>query len=359
MSRLRYWHPVLVAAHLPKDRPVGVRVAGRDLAVFRARDGSLGALEDKCVHRRLKLSVGKVVGNKLRCAYHGWSFTTAGEGESPGTPKLYACAKSYDCAEAFGAIWVRERGADQPLPDLHTDGWAFAGCVINPIKAPLALLLDNFAEVEHTVAVHPQFGIDIDQASKAVLQLETTDDTFTARNYGPSKPPPLATRLLCWTWAGDHFHSDYTFRFDPPRSAVTHYWTNPRTGRERMAKYFLYHYFVPLDERNSMVVTFGYIHSRWPGLDWIAKRMGWFVRAKIKSTIDEDAWLLENMADYSTGIDGMKLSRFDKVLGLTRERLERIYGDGDGLKKGMSVPTSAPQEAAQAADECGPDRACG
>jgi len=35
MSRLRFWHPVLCAETLPKDRPVGIRVAGRDLAVFR------------------------------------------------------------------------------------------------------------------------------------------------------------------------------------------------------------------------------------------------------------------------------------------------------------------------------------
>jgi hypothetical protein len=32
-----------------------------------------------------------------------------------------------------------------------------------------------------------------------------------------------------------------------------------------------------------------------------------------------------HLADRSVGIDGMKLSRFDKVLGLTRERTVRIY----------------------------------
>lgn len=329
MSRLRYWHPVLVANDLPKDRPVGVRVAARDIVLFRTPGGRVGALEDKCVHRRLKLSVGKVINDKLRCAYHGWSYTPDGHGESPGTPKLYACAKSYACVESHGAIWVRERDADQPPPDLRRgyETWSFVGCVINPIDAPLALLLDNFAEVEHTVTVHPQFGIDIARAHEGVLELETTADGFSARNHGPSKPPPLATRLMVWTWAGDHFHSDYTFRFDPPRSSVTHYWTNPRAGIERMAKYHLYHYFVPVDGAHSMVVTFGHVHSRWPGLNWITQHMGWFVRKKIHSTIDEDAWLLKNLADYDTDIAGMKLSRFDRVLGLTRERLERIYGD--------------------------------
>jgi hypothetical protein len=35
--------------------------------------------------------------------------------------------------------------------------------------------------------------------------------------------------------------------------------------------------------------------------------------------------ILEGLADKSTAIDGMKLSRFDRVLGLNRERIERIY----------------------------------
>jgi hypothetical protein len=41
--------------------------------------------------------------------------------------------------------------------------------------------------------------------------------------------------------------------------------------------------------------------------------------------VDEDAYLLENLADQSPRLDGMKLSRFDQILGLTRERLKRIY----------------------------------
>ena len=35
--------------------------------------------------------------------------------------------------------------------------------------------------------------------------------------------------------------------------------------------------------------------------------------------------MLKNLGDYSTGIEGLKLSRFDKVLGLTRERINSIY----------------------------------
>ena len=46
--------------------------------------------------------------------------------------------------------------------------------------------------------------------------------------------PPFDTRLAIGLRRGDHFHSDYTFRFDPPRSSVTHFWTHPETGRRAL-----------------------------------------------------------------------------------------------------------------------------
>jgi hypothetical protein len=61
----------------------------------------------------------------------------------------------------------------------------------------------------------------------------------------------------------------------------------------------------------------------------------WLFRRKLWQTVEEDVFLLENLADKSASLEGMKLSRFDSVLGLTRERLRRIYygeresGDGD------------------------------
>jgi phenylpropionate dioxygenase-like ring-hydroxylating dioxygenase large terminal subunit len=331
MSRLRYWHPVLPAAALPVQRAAAVRIAGRDIALYRTAAGVPAALEDRCAHRRLKLSVGTVVGDRLRCAYHGWSYTATGQADSPATPGARACVRSYACAEAHGAIWIRERDGEQPLPDLEKgyEDWVFVGCVQHAVDAPLLLLLDNFAEVEHTMAMHRQFGIAIRNGRRGTMDVETTPETFTVRNAGPSKTPPLTTRLLAWTGDDDDFHSDYTFRFDPPCSSVTHYWTNPRTARERMAKYHLYHYFAPVDERRSMVMTFGHVYSRWPVPRALTRAASGFVRRKITATIDEDVWLLRNLADHETSLEGMKLGRFDRVLGLTRERVARVYGESN------------------------------
>jgi hypothetical protein len=45
----------------------------------------------------------------------------------------------------------------------------------------------------------------------------------------------------------------------------------------------------------------------------------------IRTSINEDVWLLENLADQRVSPVGMTLTKFDKVLGLTRERLHSTY----------------------------------
>lgn len=334
MSMLRFWHPVLSSRALPPNRAVGIKVAGREVALFRGDDRQLGAVENKCAHRRMKLSLGRVEQGKLICPYHGWSFTSDGHGESPSAPKIHACVTSYDCAEASGVIWLKARDAPQALPTLRMDGWDFVGPVFNRVRAPLALVIDNFSEIEHTVTTHPHFGIDREQATEAMVELEIAEDSVTVRNHGPAKMPPLDTRLAAAIRRGDHFHSNYTFHFDPPRSSVAHLWTDPRTGHERMIKYHVVHYFVPEDETATTIVSFGFLKIRRPVLRQFHRLTAWLFRRKLWQTVEEDVFLLENLADKSPSLEGMKLSRFDSILGLTRERLRRIYygerESGDG-----------------------------
>jgi vanillate O-demethylase monooxygenase subunit len=238
---------------------------------------------------------------------------------------MQACVASYQCAESDGVIWLKSHEGSQELPTLRLGGWKPVGAVFNQVRAPLELVIDNFSEVEHTVMTHPHFGFDRARAGEAEVELEAGEDFVTVRNRGPAKIPPLDTRLAVAIRRGDRFHSHYTFRFDPPCSSVTHFWSDPRTARERMLKYHVYHYFVPQDETTTTIVTFGFLKIHWPIFRHFGSPLGWLFRRKLRQTVDEDAFLLENLADKSPNLEGMKLSRFDPILGLTRERLRRIY----------------------------------
>jgi phenylpropionate dioxygenase-like ring-hydroxylating dioxygenase large terminal subunit len=53
MAILDHWHPVLFSRDLGA-KPVGVKLAGRDIALFRTKAGTPAALDDVCPHRRMR-----------------------------------------------------------------------------------------------------------------------------------------------------------------------------------------------------------------------------------------------------------------------------------------------------------------
>ena len=55
-------------------KPLGRVLLGEPVVMYRMEDGTVVALEDRCVHRHLPLSMGKLVGDKLQCHYHGLQY---------------------------------------------------------------------------------------------------------------------------------------------------------------------------------------------------------------------------------------------------------------------------------------------
>lgn len=324
MAMLDHWHPVLQARDL-RRKPVGVMVAGEQLALFRTGSGKVAAVADACPHRKLKLSVGTVVGDRIQCKYHGWTFNECGDGESPGTPKLTTCTTSYDAREEHGLVWVRNRGSRTAFPEIEADGY-FPICTLeHVIPAPLELALDNFNEIEHSGTVHDTFGYDLERMNEVKVQFESTDDSVTVINSGPTK---RINRVFGWFLGiqrGDLFHDHWTTRFSPVYSVFDHWWTSPDGTRESMVRWRIYIFFAPQDDMTTRIFSLTYAKSRYPGPAGGLRLARWLFRREINREINADVGMLNHMADYDTGIEGLKLSRFDKVLGLTRERINTLY----------------------------------
>ena len=79
-----YWYPVEEVRRIKPETVVEVVFWKRSIALFRAKDGTFEAVEDRCAHRQLKLSIGDVQGCRLVCAYHGWEY--GGKGRPAGVP---------------------------------------------------------------------------------------------------------------------------------------------------------------------------------------------------------------------------------------------------------------------------------
>lgn len=324
MAALDHWHPVLLSRDL-KNAPVGVRLAGREIVLFRGEQGRIGALEDNCPHRHMRLSLGKVVGHRLQCMYHGWSFDCHGAGESPATPKLYAQASTFDAIEKHGAIWVKSAGSNPVFPPFEVDGYYNVCNLYHRARAPLELTVDNFCEIEHTPTTHAFFGYPLERMHEVQVEFQTTDTSVRVINHGPTKPINWILRLLLGIRGRYQFCDDWTTYFSPVYSVYDHWWADPLSKCESMVRWRLYIFFTPLDAGETAVTTFAFTKSRYPGKHGCMRLFKWLMRRKLSYEIDLDVRILENLVDKSTGIEGMKLSRFDKVLGLNRERIERIY----------------------------------
>jgi phenylpropionate dioxygenase-like ring-hydroxylating dioxygenase large terminal subunit len=324
MLPLNHWHPILRARAL-RGQPVGVRLCGKNLVLFRAGDGSIGALEDCCPHRRMRLSKGNVVSGRLQCAYHGWTFNSCGAGESPGTPKLHANAVSFEAVERHGAILVKPAGADAVFPPFDVAGYYHACTLQHFAKAPLELVLDNFTEIEHTPTTHAMFGYPLDRMKEVEVRFEPTPTSVRVINIGPTKQFGLWLRLLLGVGKDYQFNDDWVTYFSPVYSIYDHWWTHPQTGREGMVRWRLYIFFIPIDEQETSVLTFAYTKSRYPGPYGAVRLFKRKIRRMLDHEIQLDVRILENLADKNPSLDGMKLSRFDRVLSLNRERIEKIY----------------------------------
>lgn len=324
MAAIDHWNPVL-SSKLLKDKPVGVRLAGKNLVLFRAGAGQVGALEDVCPHRRMRLSAGKVVGQKLQCMYHGWTYDSCGHGESPGTPKLHANALSFDVQEKLGVLWVKSRASNPVFPPFDNDGYFHLCTLHHKVRAPLELVVDNFCEIEHTPTTHALFGYSLEGMQQVDVRFEPTDTSVRVINHGPPKRIAPFLRLLIGIGRDYQFNDDWTTYFSPVYSIYEHWWSCPKTQKESRVRWRLYIFFTPIDDQETALTTFAFTKSSYPGPAGGVRLFRWLMVSNLDYELRLDVHILENLADKNPSIDGMKLSRFDRVLGLNRERINRIY----------------------------------
>jgi hypothetical protein len=156
-----HWYAVEHDKSLARGRVAEVRFWGRSIAIFRGADGKLGALENRCAHRHVKLSIGQVTGCSLTCAYHGWSYDRQGHlidvpHERFGRQFDKVKVRSYPVRARYGLIWLFPGDASRAdatampeIPELEEPArWA---CV--PIdfmwRAHHSIIVDNVSDFTH------------------------------------------------------------------------------------------------------------------------------------------------------------------------------------------------------------------
>jgi len=74
-----HWYVVCPSQRLGPSTPVAFQVGDEHLVTFRDSDGKPRVLVDRCCHRGVPLSLGRVENGNISCGYHGWVFDPDGK----------------------------------------------------------------------------------------------------------------------------------------------------------------------------------------------------------------------------------------------------------------------------------------
>jgi vanillate O-demethylase monooxygenase subunit len=73
-----YWYMICPETEIKANKIKSIRLLGKSIVLFRTSENEIIALEDRCCHRNVKLSLGFLKNDRIVCGYHGWQYDTDG-----------------------------------------------------------------------------------------------------------------------------------------------------------------------------------------------------------------------------------------------------------------------------------------
>ena len=221
-----FWHPVYRAEDLAPGWAKRIQIMGEYFTLYRGESGTAHVVEDRCPHRKTRLSIGEIEGDSIRCFYHGWKF--AGDGiceEQPAEPASFkqgVCIRSYPVREYLGLIFAYFGEGDPPefqeFPEAEYDNGRPLTVKKIEVKYNFFQRIENSLDEAHVHFVHkvsasatPEFSslpvaYAAEETDYGILRKTTYDrggkkdirqKYFMMPNIGLTLPPP-ATELDDW-----------------------------------------------------------------------------------------------------------------------------------------------------------------
>jgi phenylpropionate dioxygenase-like ring-hydroxylating dioxygenase large terminal subunit len=201
-----YWYIACRAGDLQTSKPLALTILGIPLVVFRAESGEVGALLDRCPHRNVPLSIGRVQGANLQCRYHGWEFDRGGAckavpGLADGCDLRGREAVAYPAQERQGYVWVFTNPDLAPtiepyhIPLLDDRRYTHARRRAEA-EGTLHATIENALDVPHTAYLHKGLFRGAGTRNDITAVMRRWSDRCEAQYLGEPRPEGLAARLL-------------------------------------------------------------------------------------------------------------------------------------------------------------------
>lgn len=237
----RCWFPILRARDLG-TRPVAIQLLGVPLVLFRAAGGELALLEDRCPHRLVPLSLGRVEDGMIRCAYHGWAFDAKGAcTDVPSLPRHRAipkaCVREYSVQIVRDTIWATlSKEPYEAEPQGWLDGDQHGSLNTVDIACDYIRILENLVDNAHAAFVHRNFlRGDPSQHVRAVMR--ETENGLCVETHGERARRSLLFQLWRRVAMSHDLEVVHIEEYVEPNAVRVQY--QDRAGRLRIAAQFI------------------------------------------------------------------------------------------------------------------------
>ncbi|MEM7173566.1 MAG: aromatic ring-hydroxylating dioxygenase subunit alpha [Pseudomonadota bacterium] len=186
-----------------------LKILGEEIVFFRCDDGTPAALEDACPHRKLPLSRGTLLGDRVECGYHGLTFDGSGtcvaiptqEGVIPKDCRVH----SYPLAERCDLLWIwmgDPEKADPALiydiPNYDNPAWGKTPGGAMEIACHYLHITDNLLDPSHVAWVH-RSSFAGGGTDSVPLKIDGLGDGILVWRWVPDQPlPPFYADLVAF-----------------------------------------------------------------------------------------------------------------------------------------------------------------
>ncbi len=337
------WYVAGLSGEFPPQQLQGQVIAEKPLVLWRNAAGAVVAFDERCCHKRMPLSQGRLIASDLlECAYHGLCYDAAGrcvrvpshpDGRIPPQARL----RLFPVIEQDGLVWVwagdpagAEAVRPPRLPELADPAWETADTGPMAVPANSLLLIENLLDISHFYPLHDGNIGDVENSRIPVELDEGTRDgnlyVGTIRRARDYRQPPFLEDYLEYDIVDrDHTH----YMLSPAVTRVEmRVWPAGRYGDKSAERgYIIVHTHTPVDRRNHvwrLIINMpaGQKCKSDPTKPAVERFMETF-----PAVIAEDRWVLEKqqaMFDYPD--DGYRevFLRPDRALRRAREILMRL-----------------------------------
>jgi phenylpropionate dioxygenase-like ring-hydroxylating dioxygenase large terminal subunit len=215
-----------------------VEMLSERIVLYRASDGRCAALEDACPHRKLPLSMGRLVNDAIVCGYHGLTFDCSGACIAAPTSKVIppkASVRAYPTAERYGLIWIwmgQAHPADPAqiveIPNWGKPEWGYNRGKSMLVDCHYLYLVDNLLDPTHVTWVHPSSFGDSSCASVPIETASGPSGVTASRWILDAEPAPFYKKHLKFAGRCDRYQH-YEVRY-PSNAIIKAIFTPAGTG---------------------------------------------------------------------------------------------------------------------------------